>query len=334
MAEPAVLLTRELVPEAMRALDGRCELDLYTGPPEAIPRAELLRRAENKDGLLTLLTERIDDEVLDAAGDRLRIVANHAVGFDNVDVAACTRRGVLVTNTPDVLTEATADLAWSLILATVRRVAEGDRFLRTRRPWVWGPQMMLGHDLCGKTLGIVGCGRIGRAVARRGLGFGMRVVYTDAERLPGDAEAELRVEWRELDELLSESDVVSIHAPLTPQTRHLFGTEAFGTMKPTAVLVNTARGPIVDEVALAEALRTGEIFAAGLDVYEHEPDVPEALTGLDNITLLPHLGSATIETRTAMGLLAVENLFAGLSGRRPRCLVNPEALDRRLGRPG
>jgi glyoxylate reductase len=328
MAEPAVLLTRELVAEAMRALEGRCELDLYSGPPEAIPRDELLSRARGKDGLLTILTERVDDELLDAAGPRLRIVANHAVGFDNIDVPACTRHGVLVTNTPDVLTEATADLAWSLILATVRRVAEGDRFLRTRRPWIWGPQMMLGHDLYGKTLGIVGCGRIGRAVARRGIGFGMRMVYTDAARLPGDVEAELRVEWRDLQEVLGESDVVSVHAPLTPQTRHLFDAEAFGRMKPTAVLVNTARGPIVDEEALAEALRTGEICAAGLDVYEHEPEVPEALIGLENVTLLPHLGSATIETRTAMGLLAVDNLLAGLAGRRPRCLVNPEVLDR------
>jgi glyoxylate reductase len=328
MAEPAVLLTRELVAEAMRALEGRCELDLYSGPPEAIPRDELLSRARDKDGLLTILTERVDDELLDAAGPRLRIVANHAVGFDNIDVPACTRHGVLVTNTPDVLTEATADLAWSLILATVRRVAEGDRFLRTRRPWIWGPQMMLGHDLYGKTLGIVGCGRIGRAVARRGIGFGMRVVYTDAARLPSGVEAELLVEWRDLQEVLGESDVVSVHAPLTPQTRHLFDAEAFGRMKPTAVLVNTARGPIVDETALAEALRTGEIFAAGLDVYEHEPEVPEALIGLENVTLLPHLGSATIETRTAMGLLAVDNLLAGLAGGRPRCLVNPEVLDR------
>ncbi len=328
MAEPAVLLTRELVAEAMRALEGRCELDLYSGPPEAIPRTELLNRAKDKDGLLTILTERVDDELLDAAGPRLKIVANHAVGFDNIDVPACTRRGILVTNTPDVLTEATADLAWSLILATVRRVAEGDRFLRARTPWIWGPQMMLGHDLYGKTLGIVGCGRIGRAVARRGLGFGMRVVYTDAVRLPNEVETDLRVEWRELRALLGESDVVSVHVPLTPETRHMFSAEAFGAMKPTAVLVNTARGPIVDEAALADALRTGEIFAAGLDVYEREPEVPEVLLGLENITLLPHLGSATIETRTAMGLLAVENLFAGLTGERPRCLVNPDVLDR------
>lgn len=325
MAE--ILLTRELVPEAMAALDGRCELDLYVGPPEAIPRDELLRRAAGKDGLLTILTEKIDDEVLDAAGPSLKIVANHAVGFDNIDVPACTRRGVLVTNTPDVLTEATADTAFALILASMRRVAEGDRFLRVRTPWIWGPQMMLGRDLYGKALGIVGCGRIGRAVARRAAGFGMRVIYTDAVRLPPEEEGDW--EYREFGDLLAEADVVSIHAPLLPETRHLFGAEAFAAMKPTAVLVNTARGPIVDEAALAAALLSGEIFAAGLDVYEREPEVPEELLELPNITLLPHLGSATVETRTAMGLLAVENLFAGIAGERPRCLLNPDALTSR-----
>ena len=326
MAEAAVLVTRELVPDAMRALDGRCKLDLYVGPPEAIPRDELLRRAAGKDGLLTVLTERVDGELLDAAGPQLRIVANHAVGFDNVDLPECTRRGVLVTNTPEVLTEATADLAWALILASVRRVAEGDRLIRTRTPWIWGPQMMLGHDLYGKTLGIVGCGRIGRAVARRGIGFGMRVIYTDVVRLPEEVEREAQAEWCEWEQLLDESDVVSVHVPLTPETRHLIDAEVLRRMKPTSVLVNTARGPIVDEAALAEALRAGEIFAAGLDVYEREPQVTEALLDLDNVTLLPHLGSATEETRAAMGLLAVENLMAGLSGQRPRCLLNPEAL--------
>lgn len=326
MSEAAVLVTRELVPDAMRALDGRCKLDLYVGPPEAIPRDELLRRAAGKDGLLTVLTERVDGELLDAAGPQLRIVANHAVGFDNVDLAECTRRGVLVTNTPEVLTEATADLAWALILASVRRVAEGDRLIRTRTPWIWGPQMMLGHDLHGKTLGIVGCGRIGRAVARRGIGFGMRVIYTDVVRLPEEVEREAQAEWCEWEQLLDESDVVSVHVPLTPETRHLIDAEVLRRMKPTAVLVNTARGPIVDEAALAEALRAGEIFAAGLDVYEREPQVTEALLDLDNVTLLPHLGSATEDTRAAMGLLAVENLMAGLSGQRPRCLLNPEAL--------
>lgn len=326
MAEQAVLVTRALVPEAMRALEGRCAFDLYEGPPEAIPRNELLRRAAGKDGLLTILTERVDAELLDAAGPGLKIVANHAVGFDNIDLAECTRRGVLVTNTPEVLTEATADLAWALILAATRRIAEGDRLLRSRTPWIWGPTMMLGYDLFGKALGIVGCGRIGQAVARRATGFGMRILYTDAIRLGSEVERDIGVEWREWPELLAEADVISVHAPLTPDTRHLFNAEAFRAMKPSAVLVNTARGPIVDEQALADALREGEIAGAGLDVYEREPAVTEALLDLDNITLLPHLGSATIETRTAMGLLAVENLLAGLSGERPRCLLNPEAL--------
>ncbi|WP_158886085.1 2-hydroxyacid dehydrogenase [Amycolatopsis anabasis] len=325
---PQVLLTRELVPEAMRALEGRCELDLWERSPEAMPRDDLLRRAKDKDGLLTLLTEKVDAELLDAAGPRLKIVANHAVGFDNIDVPECTRRGVLVTNTPDVLTEATADLAWALVLASIRRVAEGDRFLRARTPWVWDPRMMLGHDLYGKTFGIVGCGRIGQAAARRATGFGMRIVYSDAVRLPAEAEQRLGAEYLSLDDLLAQSDVVSVHAPLTPETRHLFNAGTFRKMKHTAVLVNTARGPIVDEAALAEALHAGEIFAAGLDVYEREPQVEAALLDLDSVTLLPHLGSATVGTRVAMGLLAVENLFAGIAGERPRTPLNPEVLER------
>jgi glyoxylate reductase len=305
-----VLVTRVMVDEAMRALEGHCSVDVYEGPPEAIPRAELLKRAEGKDGLLTMVSERVDVELLDAAGPQLKIVANHAVGYDNIDVPECERRGVLVANTPDVLTEATADLAWSLILAAVRRVAEGDRFLRTGTPWTWGPRMMLGHDLYGKTLGIVGYGRIGQATARRAAGFGMRVIHHS------------RSGGYDFDSLIAESDVISVHAPLTPETRHLFDADVFRRMKPSAVLVNTARGPLVDEAALAEALRQGEIFAAGLDVFEREPEVEAALLELDNVTLVPHLGSATVETRTAMGLFAVENLLAGLDGRRPRGLVS------------
>jgi glyoxylate reductase len=301
-----------MVDEAMRALEGSA--DVYEGPPEAIPRDEFLKRAQGKDGLLTMLSERIDTELLDAAGPRLKIVANHAVGYDNIDVPECTRRGVMVANTPDVLTEATADLAWSLILAAVRRVAEGDRFLRTGTPWTWGPRMMLGHDLYGKTLGIIGYGRIGQATARRATAFGMRVIHHS------------RSGGHSFDALVAESDVISIHAPLTPSTRHLFNANVFQRMKPTAVLVNTARGPLVDEAALASALRTGEIFAAGLDVFEREPEVNADLLDLPNVTLLPHLGSATTETRAAMGLFAVENLLAGVRGERPRGLINPEVL--------
>jgi glyoxylate reductase len=309
----AVLITRELVDEAMRALEGKCSVDLYTGPPEAIPRDELLQRVRGKDGLLTMLSERVDAELLDAAGPQLKVVANHAVGSDNIDVVECTRRGVLVANTPDVLTEATADLAWSLILACVRRVAEGDRFLRTGKPWIWGPRMMLGHDLYGKTLGIVGHGRIGQATERRAVGFGMRVIHHS------------RTSGHSFDDLVTTSDVISIHAPLTPETQHLFNANVFRRMKPTAVLVNTARGPLVDEAALAAALRAGEIFGAGLDVFEREPEVEAALLELENVTLAPHLGSATVETRTAMGLFAVENLLTGIAGERPRGLLNPDA---------
>jgi glyoxylate reductase len=295
----------------MTALTGQCEVDLYTGPPEAMPRAEFLERSRGKDGLLTMLSERVDAELLDAAGPQLKVVANHAVGYDNIDVAECAKRGVLVANTPDVLTETTADLAWALILAAIRRVAEADRFLRSEMPWTWGPRMMLGHDLYGKTLGIVGYGRIGQATARRAQGFGMHVIHNSR-----------RGNGVDFDTLVAESDVISIHAPLTPETKHLFNADAFRRMKPTAVLVNTARGPLVDEAALAQALKNQEIFAAGLDVFEREPEVEKALLGLDNVTLLPHLGSATLETRAAMGLFAVENLLTGLEGKRPRGLVS------------
>ncbi|UVS77844.1 D-glycerate dehydrogenase [Actinokineospora sp. UTMC 2448] len=323
---PDVLVTRRMVDAAMAALDGLGTVEVYTGPPTAMPRAELLTRVAGVRGLLTVLTERIDAELLDAAGPGLRIVANHAVGVDNIDIAECTRRGVLVTNTPDVLTEATADLAWALILACVRRVAEGDRFLRAKTPWIWDPRMMLGHDLHGRVLGIVGCGRIGQATARRALGFGMRVVYHNSRPLPPEVAEPLGATWRSFDDLLAESDVVSVHCPLTPDTRHLFGAEAFARMKSSAVLVNTSRGPVVDELALAQALRAGEIFAAGLDVFEREPEVEAELLDLDSVTLLPHLGSATVGTREAMGLLAVQNLAAGLAGARPRNLLNPEAF--------
>lgn len=322
---PNVLVTRRMVDVAMAALDGLGSVEVYEGPPTAMPREELLRRVRGVRGLLTVLTERIDGELLDAAPD-LRVVANHAVGVDNIDIPECTRRGVLVTNTPDVLTEATADLAWALILASVRRVAEGDRFLRAKTPWIWDPRMMLGQDLHGRVLGVVGCGRIGQATARRALGFGMRVVYHNSRPLPPEIAEPLGATWRSFDDLLAESDVVSVHCPLTPSTRHLFNADAFRAMKPTAVLVNTARGPVVDELALAEALRAGEIFAAGLDVFEREPEVTAELLDLDTVTIVPHLGSATVGTREAMGLRAVQNLAAGLAGTRPRDLLNPDVL--------
>jgi glyoxylate reductase len=314
----------------MEAVRERCDVDLWEDD-QAMPREELLRRIAGKAGAITLLTDRVDGELLDAAGPGLAIVANYAVGFDNVDVEECSRRGVLASNTPEVLTETTADTAWALMMAAARRVPEGDRFLRSRRPWIWGPEMMLGQDVHGKVLGIVGFGRIGQAVARRGMGFGMRTIYFDVVRPPAEVERQVGAEYRELNDLLSEADFISVHVALTPETRHLFGTDQFRTMKPTAVLVNTSRGPVIDEAALAEALGAGEVFSAGLDVFENEPEVTEELLELDNAVVIPHLGSATVETRDAMGFLAVENLVNALEGRRPPTLLNPEAWERREG---
>jgi glyoxylate reductase len=296
---------------------------------DAMVRYRLLTAVAGKAGAITLLTDRVDDEFLDAAGSQLKIVANYAVGFDNIDVDACTRRGVLASNTPEVLTETTADIAFALMMAAARRVAEGDRFLRSGTPWIWGPLMMLGQDVHHKTLGVVGFGRIGKALARRARGFAMRVLYHDVYRPSADVEQELGAEYRDLEDLLRESDFISLHTNLTPQTRHLINAERLALMKPTAVLVNTSRGPAIDEAALARALREGQIFAAGLDVFEREPDVHPDLLACQNAVLIPHLGSATVETRLAMANLAVDNLFAGLDGKKPPTLLNPEAWDQR-----
>ncbi len=326
-----VLVTRRLPAPAMQRISERCDVTLHEGPL-AIPRDRLLQDIRGKVGAVTLLTDRVDDEFLDAAGPQLGIVANYAVGFDNIDVEACTRRGVLCSNTPDVLTETTADTAWALLMAAARRIPEGDRFLRSRQPWVWGPEFMLGRDVNGKTLGVVGFGRIGHAMARRAHGFGMRVIYHDVYRPSPELERELHAEFRELDDLLAESDFITLHTNLTPETHHLINEERLSRMKPTAVLVNTSRGPVIDEAALAAALRDGVIFAAGLDVFEREPEVHPDLLELDNAVVIPHLGSATVETRIAMGLLAADNLIVGLEGRRPPTLINPEVWERRGGR--
>jgi glyoxylate reductase len=278
------------------------------------------------DIAVTLLHDKVDDAFLDAAGDQLRAVTNVAVGFDNIDVPAATKRGVLITNTPGVLTEATADLAMTLILAVTRRIGEGERLIRAREPWSWHMFMLLGMGLQEKTLGVVGMGAIGQSLARRAKAFGMDIVYSDARPASDEVEAELGARRLELDELLAASDVVSIHAPLMDETRHLMNAERLAQMKDTAYLVNSARGPIIDEAALVDALRSGQIAGAGLDVYENEPDVHPGLLELDNVVLLPHLGSATIETRTAMGVLAAKNAIAVLRGERPPTPVNPEVL--------
>jgi glyoxylate reductase len=322
---PKVLVTRPIKEAPTERLRERCDVTIDDND-FGIPRDDLLKRVAGYDALVTMLTERVDAELLAAAGPQLKIVANHAVGFDNVSLADCTAAGVMASNTPDVLTETTADTAFALLMAAARRVGEGERFLRARTPWIWGPLMMLGQDVHHKTIGIVGFGRIGQAVARRAKGFGMDVIYSDAFQLPTDVEAETGARRVELDDLLEQADFVSIHTNLTPDTRHLFGAEQFKRMKDTAVLVNTSRGPVVDEAALGDALAAGEIFAAGLDVFEREPEVGEQLLGLENVVVIPHLGSATVDTRDAMGHLAVDNVFAALDGERPPTLLNPDVL--------
>ena len=320
-----VLVTRPIMDEPLARLRERCDVTVHENE-FGIPRDELLQVVRGRHALITMLTEKVDAELLAAAGPQLRIVANHAVGFDNVNLHDCTAAGVMATNTPDVLTDTTADTAFALLMAAARRIGEGERFLRSGRAWIWGPLMMLGRDVHHKTIGIVGFGRIGQAVARRAKGFGMDVIYTDAIQLPAEVEAETGARRVEMDELLERSDFVSIHTNLTPETRHLFSKEQFARMKDTAVLVNSSRGPVVDEAALAEALASGEIFAAGLDVFENEPEVHPGLLTLENAVVIPHLGSATVDTRDAMGNLAVDNVFAAMDGVRPPTLLNPEAF--------
>jgi glyoxylate reductase len=296
----------------------RVEQHLVDEPPS---RSVLLERVAGTHAILCMLTERIDAELLDAAPD-LRIVANLAVGYDNVDVAAATERGVVVTNTPDVLTEATADLAWALLLSAARRVADGDRLVRSGAWDGWSPTQLLGQTVYGRVLGIVGMGKIGEAVARRAHGFGMEVRYHNRTPRPG-AEHTVGARLVPLDELLRECDLVSLHAPLTPETRHLIDADALARMKPHAVLVNTARGALIDEAALVDALRAGKIAAAGLDVFEREPAVTAGLTELDNVVLAPHIGSATIDARSAMVRLCSENIVAVLRGDPPLTPVAP-----------
>ena len=325
--KPRVFLCSRIPEEAERHLRARCRLEVYPGE-DLIGRRRLLRAVRGAEGLIPTVTDRIDAGVMDAA-PRLRVIANFGVGFNNIDVGAATARGLPVTNTPEVLTEATADLAFALILAASRRLGEGERCVRAGRWKGWKPTQLLGRDVHGKTLGVLGMGRIGQAIARRARGFAMKVLYSDARRAPARVERELGARYVPLGSLLRRADILTLHAPLTPETRHLIGAAELRRMKRTAVLVNAARGPIVDERALAAALRSGRIAAAGLDVYEEEPSVPPALLGLENVVLLPHLGSATLETRTAMGLLAARNCLAALAGRRPSSLVNPEVWPRR-----
>jgi len=322
-----VLLTRRVPGEAedmLRAADG---VDLRVHEePAALSPIRLREMAAGCAGVLTQLSDRIDADFFDAAGKQLKVVSNYAVGFNNIDVDEATRRGVAVCNTPGVLTEATADIAWALLMAVSRRVIEGDRLMRTGSWDGWKPDELLGTELVGKTIAIVGAGRIGAAVARRATAWRMKIIYVARQRHEL-FERDFHAPKVELDEALAMADFVSLHVPLTEATRHLLNRQRLGRMKPTAYLINTARGPVMDEAALVEALRAGRLAGAGLDVYEDEPAMHPGLAELPNVVVLPHLGSATRETRAAMGRLAAENLLAVLAGERPLAIVNPQALE-------
>ena len=321
MPKPKVYSTHPLFEEARKILDANCDIQ-YWAEAERPPREEVLRRLKDREGLICLLTEKVNEELLRAA-PKLRIVANVAVGYDNIDVVACTKRGVVATNTPGVLDETTADFAWTLLLAVARRLGEGEALARSGNWKGWNLDQLCGADIWGKTLGIVGFGRIGRAVARRALGFRMKVIYTDAVRADEEAEKSVNAEFRDMNALLAESDFISLHVPLLPETRGLFDAAKFFRMKPTAFLINTSRGPVVDEAALVAALENKKIAGAALDVYENEPFI---LPGLKrhNVVLAPHLASASVETRSKMAVMAAENVVSLFKGQRPANMLNPE----------
>jgi glyoxylate reductase len=323
---PAMFISYPLPEEAIEIARARASVDLHTGT-DPLGQDQLIARLKGRQGLVSLITDAIDETMLAACPD-LRVVSNVAVGFNNVDVAAATRRGVVITNTPDVLTDTTADFAWALLMSVARRIVESDRYVREGRWDKWDFRLLWGADIHGKTLGVVGFGRIGRAMARRASGFDMRVLYQDAVPADPATEKELNARRVDLATLLRESDFVTLHTPLLADTRHLINAQALRAMKKTAYLVNASRGPVVDEAALAQALQEGWIAGAGLDVFEHEPKVHPGLLGLPNVVLAPHLGSASTDTRRKMATLAVENCLAVLEGRAPLTPVNPEVLSK------
>ena len=325
MPKPKVFATHGLFEDAREILEVACDVE-YWSQPERPPREEVLRRVKDKEGLICLLTEKVNEELLRNAR-KLRIAANVAVGFDNIDVTACTKRGVVATNTPGVLDETTADFAWTLLMAVARRLGEGEQLARSGNWRGWDLDQLCGADVWGKTLGIVGFGRIGRAVARRAQGFQMKVIYTDAVRAAQDVEKAANAEYRDLNALLAESDFISIHVPLLSETRGLFDGPKFYRMKPTAYLINTSRGPVVDEAALVAALEGNKIAGAALDVYENEPFIHPGLKR-HNVVLAPHLASASIETRTKMAVMAASNVVALFKGQRPANMLNPDILKR------
>lgn len=324
MAKPKLFSTHVLYEEPRNRLSEHFDVD-YWKENERPPRTEVLKRVAGKDALVCLLTEKIDHELLAAAGPNLRIVANVAVGFDNIDLPACTERGVAVTNTPGVLDETTADFTWALLMGVARRLAEGDRMARSGAWTHWNFDLLCGTDVWGKTLGIIGLGRIGRAVARRAAGFRMRVIYHSTNRAAPEVERELNTEYLLRDDVLAQADFLSLHVLLTAATRGLIGPAELAKMKRTSFLINTTRGPVVQEAALIDALEHGIIAGAALDVFEREPLIPDGLRR-DNVLLAPHLGSASVETRTRMAMIAVENAIALFEGKRPPTILNPEVL--------
>jgi glyoxylate reductase len=324
VSKPAILSTRPLFPAARTILDQHFDVD-YWKPSERIPREDLLKRVADKEGLVCLLTEKVDDELLTGA-PKLRIASTVSVGYDNIDVAACTKHKVVATNTPGVLDDTTADFAWTLLMAIARRLLEGDAWMRSGTWPGWDLDQLVGGDVWGKTLGVLGFGRIGRGVARRAQGFEMRVLYSDAVRASAEVEKELNAEFVDRDRLFRESDFISVHVPLLPDTRHLISKDNLEKMKRTAFLVNTSRGPVVDEAALAEALENKKIAGAALDVFEHEPKVHPALLMRKDVILTPHIASASVETRTKMAVMAANNVVALFEGRRPPNALNGDAL--------
>lgn len=325
MTKPRIFVTRRIPQEGLEILKRCCQVEVsdYDG---VIPRSLLLEKVKDTDGLLVLLTDMIDKKVIVAAGKKLRVISNYAVGYNNIDVVEATKRGIMVTNTPGVLTETTADLAWALLMCIGRRIVEGDKLVRAGKFRGWEPMLLLGTDIHESTLGLIGFGRIGQAMARRAKGFNLKVIYYDREPVPPIIEKELGASYVSFDELLRKSDFISVHVPLTEETFHLIGQEEFSMMKKESYLINTARGPIIDEKALVKALKGGVIRGAALDVFENEPAIEQELMALDNVVIVPHIGSASYRTRTKMAIMAAKNLISALRGERPEFLVNPEVL--------
>lgn len=321
---PSILVTRVLPDEGMEILDKIAELDVWE-EDRPMPRKAILERIKGKDGILSLLGDRIDREVIDH-GTTLKVIGNYAVGIDNIDVDHATRKGIAVINTPGVLTDATADLAFSLLLACARRIAEGDRFIRSGKFISWGPKLMLGKDVKGATLGVVGAGKIGEAVLKRGEGFGMKLIYHSRSR-KRDLESMLGVDFCDLHTLLKESDFISLNCPLTDETYHMISKRELELMKNDAYLINTSRGPVVDEKALYQALLNGTIGGAGLDVFEEEPKVYPPLMELDNVTMVPHVGSSTVLTRRKMAFMVIDGMIEVLTGKMPENIVNPQVFE-------